>query len=155
MLIERLLVIGLSFLVTACATSMNEEPATPNSLEREQHRVLTEEFVQQAALGNVPELVASMARITLKANDRAALEGYLRDQIAPFFHGYSRLRWEGQYLTVKDDLGNTGVQYYEFVEISNGDARPFVITLFPEDGRHRVTNIVVGECFRGYHLTCP
>lgn len=141
-------------LLSACSMSGGKHPESILVQDQEAHRRIAEEFVRLAAQGNVNGLLASMASMTLSANDRGALESYLRDLIAPFFQGYNRLHWQGRYLQVKDGRGNKGVQYYEFIE-TDGESRPFVITFFPEAGSHRVSSIVVGECFRGYHSACP
>src|SRR5690554_215343 len=151
----RLAYLVLVALLGSCGAANRQAQSVEEPLERAKHKMLAERFIQQAAMGNVDGLLESLAQVTLNTNDKTALEEYLRDQIAPFFHGYSRLHWQGQHLTVKDGQGNEGVQYYEFVEVKGGEVRPFVITLFPEENTFRVTSIVVGECFRGYHLACP
>ncbi|SRR5690554_518856 len=151
---QRLWVLVSIGVLASCAAD-SARVAVERSSEREQHRLAAEVFVQHASAGNVSELLTLMANVTLQANEPGALEAYLRDQVAPFFQGYSRLHWQGQFLPVQDEQGNKGAQYYEFVEASDGEVHPFVITLFPEAGDHRVTSIVVGECFWGYHLKCP
>lgn len=151
MLIFRLLLLSVLLSpVARPATLLAQEGTAPEAAMQEKARPYIEfadQIVAALSAGQVGAFQASLSPTLVKSMSPEELNGFVDNEVAPFFASYGAAGEEQTIAPIRHPKGMPGFAFFRSFTTKNGQERPFALYILEEDGRLVVGNIVLGRRF--------